>query len=77
MATALDSETLKGVATVTNGAYHQADDQAALKTISKGIDLHFTVVKQYTEITAAFAAAAAVFLVAGALMSMLWFGRVL
>jgi hypothetical protein len=34
-------------------------------------------VKQYTEITAAFAAAAAVFLVAGALMSMLWFGRVL
>jgi Ca-activated chloride channel homolog len=77
VATALDSATLKGVASVTNGTYHQADDQAALKTISKGIDLHFTVVKQYTEITAAFAAAAAVFLVAGALMSMLWFGRVL
>jgi Ca-activated chloride channel homolog len=77
VATALDSETLQDVATVTNGSYHQVDDQAALKAISKGIDLHITVVKQYTEVTAAFAAAAALVLVAGALMSMLWFGRVL
>lgn len=77
VATALDSQTLMDVATVTNGSYHQLDDRAALTAISKGIDLHFTVVKQYTEITAAFAAAAALVLVAGALMSMLWSGRVL
>ena len=64
------------MATVTNGSYHQADDQAALKAISKTIDLHFTVVTQYTEITALFAAAAALLLVAGALISVLWFGRV-
>jgi len=77
VATALDSQTLRDVATVTNGSYHQVDDAAALEAISKGIDLHFTLVKQYTEITAAFAAAAALALVAGALMSMLWLGRVL
>ena len=78
VATALDSETLKGVATVTNGAYHQADDQAALKTISKGDRpaLHGREAI-HRDHGASFAAAAAVFLVAGALMSMLWFGRVL
>ena len=35
VATALDSQTLKAVATVTNGSYHQVDDPAALKAISK------------------------------------------
>ena len=77
VATAMNAATLKHIASVTNGSYHQAQGRAALEAISKGIDLHFTLVRQYTEITAAFAAAAALFLVAGALMSMLWFGRVL
>ena len=76
VATALDSQTLKAVATVTNGSYHQVDDPAGLTAISKKIDLHFTVVTQYTEITALFAAGAAMLLVAGALISALWFGRV-
>jgi len=76
VATALDSQTLEAVATVTNGSYHQVDDQAGLKAISKTINLHFTVVTQYTEVTALFAAAAALFLVAGALISAMWFGRV-
>ncbi len=39
----------------------------ACKAISKTINLHFTVVTQYTEISALFAAAAALLLVAGAL----------
>ena len=34
----------KTVATVTNGSYHQVDDQAGLAAISKTINLHFTVV---------------------------------
>ena len=42
VATAMDAATLKDVASVTNGSYHQAEDQAALEAISKGIDLHFT-----------------------------------
>jgi Ca-activated chloride channel family protein len=76
VATALNSQALKGVAAVTNGSYHQIDDQSGLKAISKTINLHFRIVTQYTEITAIFAAVAAMLLVAGALVSLLWFGRV-
>jgi Ca-activated chloride channel family protein len=76
VATAMDPQTLQAVAAVTNGSYHQADDPAGLKTISKTINLHFIVVTEYTEVTALFAAAAALFLVAGALISVMWFGRV-
>ena len=77
VATALDPQTLKKVATVTNGTYHHVGDRAALRDVSQTIDLHFTVVSRYTEITALFAAAAMLFLVAGALLSVLWFGRVM
>ena len=74
VATALDPQTLQDVAKVTNGAYHQADDQAALRDVSKTIDLHFTTVTQYTQISAVFAAAAALLIAVGALLSVLWFG---
>jgi Ca-activated chloride channel family protein len=77
VATALDAQTLKEVATVTNGSYHQVGDEAGLKAISKTINLHFAVVTQHTEITALFALAAALFLVAGALISVMWSGRVI
>ena len=70
-------QTLEDVAKVTNGAYHQVDDQAALADVSKTINLHFTVVSQYTQISAMFAAAAALLLAVGALLSVLWFGRVM
>jgi Ca-activated chloride channel family protein len=76
VATAMNPQTLEAVAAVTNGSYHQADDQAGLKAISKTINLHFAVVTKYTEVTALFAAAGALFLVAGALISVMWFGRV-
>jgi Ca-activated chloride channel family protein len=76
VATALDSQTLKSVATVANGSYHQANDLAGLRAITKTINPHFTIVSRYTEITALFSAAAAILLVAGALISVLWFGRV-
>ncbi|MGH7226836.1 MAG: VWA domain-containing protein, partial [Gemmataceae bacterium] len=62
VATAMDPQTLEAVASVTNGSFHQADDQAGLKAISKTINLHFTVVTKYTEVTALFAAAGALFL---------------
>jgi len=76
VATALDSQTLRAVASVTNGSYHQVGDQAGLKAISRSINLHFTVVSEYTEVTALFAAAGVLFLVVGALVSVMWFGRV-
>ncbi len=76
VATALNSDLLKQVASLTDGAYHEAGDAAGLSAISKTIDLHFKVVSQHTEITGLFSAAGAVLLLAGALLSVLWFGRV-
>ncbi|MGO8864703.1 MAG: vWA domain-containing protein, partial [Acidimicrobiales bacterium] len=77
VATALDPQTLEDVAKVTNGTYHQVDDSAAVRAVSQTIDLHFTVVSEYIEISAIFAAAAMLLLVVGALLSVLWFGRVM
>ena len=77
VATALDPQTLEDVAKVANGAYHQVDDRAAVRDISQTIDLHFTVVNEYIQISAIFAVAAMLLLVVGALLSVLWFGRVM
>ena len=76
VATALDSQTLQSVAMATNGSYHQVTDPASLPEISKTINLHFTVFTEYTEISAVFAAAGALLLLIGALISVLWFGKV-
>jgi Ca-activated chloride channel family protein len=76
VATALESQTLRSVAAVTNGSYHGVIDRAALADVSKTVNLHFAFFTQHTEISAIFVAAAALLLVAGALISVLWFGRV-
>ncbi|HEY6623975.1 MAG TPA: VWA domain-containing protein [Acidimicrobiales bacterium] len=77
VATALDSQTLRSVAKVTSGSYHQAGNAEGLRTISNTIDPHLTFVRSHTEVTAIFAAAAAALLVLGALISLLRSGRVL
>jgi Ca-activated chloride channel family protein len=77
VATALDPQTLEGVAKVTNGTYHQVDDRAAVGDVSHTIDLHFTVVNEHIQISGIFTAAAMLFLAVGALLSLLWFGRVM
>lgn len=76
VATALDSELLEEVASVTGGTFHEAGDAAGLTEISESIDLRFKVVSEHTEVTGLFAAAGAVLILTGALLSVLWFGRV-
>lgn len=76
VATSLDSELLQKVASVTDGTYHEADDAAGLTEISKSIDLHFKLVSEHTEVTGLFAAAGAALILTGALLSVLWFGRI-
>jgi Ca-activated chloride channel family protein len=76
VATALNRDLLQKVASVTDGSYHEAGDAAGLAQVSKTIDLHFKVVSQHTEVTGLFSAAGVVLLLAGALSSVLWFGRV-
>jgi len=76
VATSLVPQTLQAVSKVTGGTYHQADGSAALPDVSKSINLHLAAVKTHTEVTGAFAAAAAILFVIGALLSLAWYGRV-
>ena len=76
IATALDSNELKQVASVTDGTYHPSTDTGGLGAISNTIHLHFTLVSQHTEVTGLFCAIALVILLLGALASVRWLGRV-
>jgi Ca-activated chloride channel homolog len=76
IATALDSNELQQLASLTDGTYHTAGDAGAVASVSKSISLHFTIVSQHTEITALFCAAAIALLLLGALTSVRWYGRV-
>ena len=76
VATALNRELLEEVASTTDGSYHGGEDTAGREAISETIDLRFKVVSEHTEVTWLFSAAGIALLLAGALLSVLWFGRV-
>ncbi len=78
VATALNRDLLEEVASKTDGSYFDGNsaDKAGLAEISKSIDLRFRVVSKHTEVSGLFSAAGAVLLMAGAILSVLWFGRV-
>jgi Ca-activated chloride channel homolog len=76
VATALDSELLEEVASITDGAYHEAADAEGLAEISETIDLRFKLVSEHTEVSGLFAIGGVLLLMVGALLSVLWFGRV-
>jgi Ca-activated chloride channel family protein len=73
----LDEETLKTIADVTRGEYFYAGNAADLKKVYQTLNSKFVLEKQKTEITALFAAAAALLVVVSALLSLLWFNRIL
>jgi Ca-activated chloride channel family protein len=73
----LDEETLKTIAEVTRGEYFYAGTAADLKKIYEALSSRLVLESQETEITALFSAAAAVMALLAALLSMLWFGRIL
>jgi Ca-activated chloride channel family protein len=75
--TALDEPVLQQIASTSDGKYFTADNSQALTKIYQSIDLHWTTEGRKMEITALFAAAAALLLLAGAGLSFLWFGRVI
>jgi Ca-activated chloride channel homolog len=73
----LDEETLKGIADLTRGEYFYAGNAVDLKKIYETLRSRLVLETKKTEITALFAAAAAVLVLASALLSLLWFNRVL
>jgi Ca-activated chloride channel family protein len=77
VATALDEETLKEIAKVTDGTYQSAEDADSLADVYKSIDLEFKRIDKPREITAIFAAGAGVLLLLGSVFSIFWFGRVI
>lgn len=73
----LDEETLKQIANLTGAEYFYAGTAVDLKKIYQSLNSRFVLEKKETEITALFAAAAALTVLASALLSLLWFNRIL
>jgi len=72
---AFDGETLKAIAEVTKGEYFQAGSESDLRKIYEGLNAKYVLERKETELSAIFAAAAAVLAVAAGLLSVTWFGR--
>ena len=73
----LDEDTLKTIANVTRGDYFHAGSASDLKKVYQGMSSRMVLQKQQSEITALFVAAAALFVLAGAGLSLVWFNRLL
>jgi Ca-activated chloride channel family protein len=72
-----DEETLKGIAGITQAEYFHAASATDLRKIYESLNTKFALERKETEITALFAAAAALLAVASATLSLLWFNRLL
>lgn len=71
----LDEETLKRIAQATGGQYFNATNEADLRNIYSDLSTRLVFKTERTEITAAFTGAAAVVMLVGGVLSLLWFSR--
>ena len=77
MRVGLDEETLKAVADITRGEYFYAGTAVDLKKIYESLRSRLVLERKRTEVTALFAAAAALLVVVSAALSLAWFNRIL
>ncbi|NDP43361.1 MAG: VWA domain-containing protein [Aromatoleum sp.] len=73
----LDEESLKTIATLTHAEYFYAGTAPDLQKIYENLKTRIFFEQKESEITALFAAAAAVFAFLSVMLSMLWFGRIM
>jgi Ca-activated chloride channel family protein len=73
----LDEETLKTIATMTQGEYFHAGSAVDLKKVYQTLNSRLSLEKKETEVTALFSAAAALLTLLAGLLSILWFNRIL
>lgn len=73
----LDEESLKTIANLTHAEYFYAGTASDLRKIYEHLNTRIFLEEKETEITALFAAAAAMTAFVSALLSMLWFNRIL
>ena len=71
----LDEPALRQVAQLTGGEYHRAETAEALRSVYQDLGSRLQMRKLDTELTALLALAAAIVLLAGTGLSLLWFGR--
>ena len=71
-----DPETLRRIAEETGGRFFEAPSQADLEAVYEEIGSQVSYEDEERELTAAFAGAGALFLLIGAGLSALWFGRI-
>jgi Ca-activated chloride channel family protein len=73
----LDEETLKTVATMTQGEYFHAGTAADLKKVYATLNSRLSLEKKETEVSALLAGIGALFTMFAGLLSLLWFNRIL
>ncbi len=73
----LDEETLKSIAKMTQGEYFYAGTATDLKKVYEALNARLVMEKKDLEVSALFAAAAAVTALISAFLSLLWFSRIL
>jgi len=73
----LDEDTLKQIANMTRADYFYAGNADDLRKVYEKLNSRLVLEKKKTEVTALFAAAGAVLALASAVLSLLWFGRIL
>jgi len=73
--TQLDAATLRSIADLTGGTYFGADDANTLASVYDHLDTSLVVRPEEIELTAVFAAAGLALLLAGAVTSLAWLGR--
>ncbi len=73
----LDEDTMKEIANVTRGEYFYAGTATDLKKVYESLNSRIVFEAKETEITALFSAAALVTALLSALLSLLWFNRIL
>ncbi|MDE3089328.1 MAG: VWA domain-containing protein [Chloroflexota bacterium] len=71
----LDETTLQEIAQITDAKYFHASEAEELASIYQGLDTQLIVQTQRTELTVFFTAGAALFLLIGGTLSLLWFNR--
>ena len=73
--TQLDQATLESISQTTGGTYYAATDAAQLHAVYDNLDTAVVIQPQLTEITSIFAGVSLLLLIAGAITSLLWLGR--
>jgi Ca-activated chloride channel family protein len=73
----LDEGTLKAIANMTRGEYFYAGTATDLRKVYQSLNSRLVMEKKATEVGALFSAAAAVIVLVSALLSLLWFNRIL